>query len=82
MALTVLEALACGRPVVASDVTGMREAGADVVPPEDPEALATALRERLRDPGDPGTWRAAAARHDLTTTAAAIRAVYDRVLAR
>lgn len=82
MALTALEALACGRPVVASDVTGMREIGADLVPPEDPAALAAALRARLRDPGDASTWRAAAERHDLATTTAAIRAVYDRVLLR
>lgn len=79
MALTALEALACGRPVVASDVTGMREAlPADaLVPAEDPAALAAALTRRLREPGDAETYRAMAARHDLRATTAAIRAVYD-----
>ncbi|PVZ04580.1 glycosyltransferase [Actinomycetospora cinnamomea] len=62
LALTVLEAMACGRPVVASDVDGIREvlddgldedaappeAGA-LVPPADPPALADAVVARLRD---------------------------------
>lgn len=84
MALTALEALACGRGVVASDVTGMREIGAavDVVPPGDPVALARALATRLRDPVAAEEARADAARHDLRHTTAAIRAVYDAVLAR
>ncbi|HEU0129514.1 MAG TPA: glycosyltransferase, partial [Mycobacteriales bacterium] len=52
LALTALEALACGRPVVASDVTGMREVvdPAGLVPPDDPAALAAALAELLADP--------------------------------
>ena len=54
MALVTLEAMARARPVVATDVPGMREslggeAGA-VVAPEDPSALARALVERLSDP--------------------------------
>jgi glycosyltransferase involved in cell wall biosynthesis len=81
MALTALEGLACDRPVVASDVTGMREVagGVDVVPPGDPAALAAALTERLRTPPAPGVARAAAERHDLRATTAAIRAVYERL---
>jgi glycosyltransferase involved in cell wall biosynthesis len=58
MAFTVLEAMACGRSVVATDVTGMRQAlegregtAGEVVPIEDPVALARALTVRLRDPG-------------------------------
>jgi len=58
LALTAIEAMACGRPVVASDVPGLREvlrAGSlrfgvgALVPPEDPAALADALVSRLRD---------------------------------
>lgn len=79
MALAALEALACGRPVVGSDVTGMREIGpVDVVPPEDPAALAAAITARLREPLDPETCRSAV--RDLRETTAAIRAVYDEVL--
>ena len=54
MALVTLEAMARARPVVATDVPGMREAvGAEagaVVVPEDPSALAAAILERLSDP--------------------------------
>ena len=51
-----LEAMACGTSVVVTDVDGSREALGDpsdvgaVVPSEDPQALADALIERLRDP--------------------------------
>ena len=79
MALTPLEALACGRPVVATDVAGMREIGVDVVPPGSPEALAEALRSRLASPGDPARWRALAERRDLRDTTAAIRALFARL---
>src|SRR5262249_46825400 len=47
---TVLESMACERPVVATDVGGVREAldGVGVVvPPRDPEALARAMLELL-----------------------------------
>lgn len=50
--------LACERPVVASDLPGLEiveEAGAgELVPPGDPEALAAAVGELLRDPGARG----------------------------
>lgn len=52
-ALTVLEAMAAGRSVVAADVEGMAEAlgpGGALVPSEAPEALARAVADRLRDP--------------------------------
>jgi glycosyltransferase involved in cell wall biosynthesis len=49
------EAMACGRPVVASAVGGLREAVADgvtglLVPPEDPAALRDAIARLLADP--------------------------------
>lgn len=53
MALSVLEALATGRSVVATDVAGMREVlggGAGALVPREPAALVRALVERLADP--------------------------------
>ena len=53
--LPALEALACGTPVVASDLPAHREVlgdQADLVPPGDPAALADALARTLDDPGD------------------------------
>jgi len=52
--LTVLEALACGVPVVGSAVGGIREIVRDgvtglLVPPDDAAALASATEELLRD---------------------------------
>jgi len=53
MALTPLEGMACGRPVVATDVAGIRESVGDgcgtIVPPGDAAALASGLVDRLRD---------------------------------
>ncbi|REE97712.1 glycosyltransferase [Thermomonospora umbrina] len=62
LSLTSLEAMAMGRPVVASDIPGLAEvvgpgAGA-LVPSEDVRALSEAVRERLTDPvlaADEGT---------------------------
>jgi glycosyltransferase involved in cell wall biosynthesis len=53
--VSIIEAMACGRPVVATDVGGVREIiddGVDgiVVPPEDAAALAAAILGLVRDP--------------------------------
>jgi phosphatidylinositol alpha-1,6-mannosyltransferase len=53
--LVFLEAAACGKPVIGSDVSGCRDAIADgetgmLVPPDDPSALAAAISALLRDP--------------------------------
>ncbi len=55
MPLSVLEAMASGLPVVATDVGDVSRLVQDghtgfVVPPRDPEKLASALAELLRDP--------------------------------
>jgi glycosyltransferase involved in cell wall biosynthesis len=81
MALTPLEGMACGRPVVATDVAGVRESvgqgcGA-IVPVADPDAMAAALVERLADPdlaaAEGRTARAhVEAHHDLRATHARI----------
>lgn len=50
----ILEAMACGRPVVATDIPGCREAVLDektglLVPPHNPQALAQALARLIAD---------------------------------
>ncbi|MEO6596890.1 MAG: glycosyltransferase, partial [Planctomycetota bacterium] len=54
MPIAMLEAMACGLPVVATDVGDVRailpaEAGTCIVPPGDPAALAAALQRVLGD---------------------------------
>ncbi|MBM9619653.1 glycosyltransferase family 4 protein [Streptomyces zhihengii] len=91
MALAPLEAMACGRPVVLTDVSGARESlppGEEdhlVVPPEDPAALAAALVRLLLD--DRLRTRAArrAAAHvrasfDVRRTAGAVLGLYQELL--
>jgi glycosyltransferase involved in cell wall biosynthesis len=87
MALGVLEAMACGRAVVAADADGMREAlgsgaeaGGAVVAVGDVAALAGAVSQRLRDrtladaEGRFGRSRAEA-NHDRRSWAGALAAV-------
>lgn len=91
MALTMLEAMASGRSVVATDVPGAREAIGDtsdaIVPREDPPALAEALGRRLLDPRIPAAegaeGRARAERsHDVRRTAAAVAELYGELTRR
>ncbi len=56
MSLAVLEAMAAGLAVVATDVSGSRQLIADgesgfIVPPADVDSLASALRRLILDPG-------------------------------
>ncbi|WP_229868202.1 glycosyltransferase, partial [Streptomyces chryseus] len=91
MALAPLEAMACGRPVVLTDVSGARESlppGQEahcLVPPEDPAALATALTALLGDPGLRASLGHAARTHtrsarDVRETAAAVSDLYRELL--
>lgn len=91
MALVPLEAMACARPVVVTDVDGAREslppglAAHGLVPAEDPRALARALVGLLGDPPLRESLGRAAHRHVLNThdvrhTADAVAAVYGELL--
>jgi glycosyltransferase involved in cell wall biosynthesis len=70
MSNALMEAMAAGRPVVATAVGGNTEVVSDgktgvLVPPGDPDAIARAVDELLRDP-DRATRLGAAARDDVT----------------
>jgi glycosyltransferase involved in cell wall biosynthesis len=90
MSMVMLEAMATGRSVVATDVAGAAEALSGVagalVPPEDPQGLSSALITRLEDP-DLATAEGRAGRrraerdHSLDATAHAMERVYRQVLA-
>ncbi|CAM5717144.1 glycosyltransferase [Streptomyces fumanus] len=91
MALAPLEAMACGRPVVVTDVAGAREALPAaavphcVVPARDPAALAGAVAGLLADPalraslGRLGRTHVRQAR-DVRLTAGAVTALYRELL--
>ncbi|MCX4966502.1 glycosyltransferase [Streptomyces sp. NBC_00654] len=91
MALAPLEAMACGRPVVMSDVNGARESlppGDEahcIVPPEDPAALAAALTGLLTDPALRDALSRSVQRHtraafDVRRTAAAVAGIYQELV--
>ncbi|MEV5954321.1 glycosyltransferase [Streptomyces sp. NPDC051987] len=91
MALAPLEALACGRPVLVTDVDGAREslppghAAHCLVPPGRPGALAGAVAALLLDPelraslGDQGR-RHVLSTHDVRRTAEAVADLYRELL--
>src|SRR4051794_13282969 len=87
--MVLLEAMAAGLPVVASDIPGYKavlppEAGR-LVPPGDAGALAGALRQLLDDGGLRarlgGAGRREAQRYDWDAVVGEVVAVYERVLA-
>ncbi|MFF1462250.1 glycosyltransferase [Streptomyces sp. NPDC058330] len=91
MALAPLEAMACGRPVLLSDVDGARESLPPgqvphcLVPPEDPAALASALTALLGDPALRAALGDAAQAHarsafDLTRTSRAVLRLYQELV--
>ncbi|MFE1444477.1 glycosyltransferase [Streptomyces sp. NPDC058739] len=91
MALAPLEAMACGRPVLLTDVDGSREslpsglAPRCLVPPKAPAALAEALAALLLDPmlrdslGHQGR-RHVLASHDVRHTTGAVTDLYRELL--
>lgn len=91
MALAPLEALACGRPVVVTDVDGARESLPTaltprcLVPAENPAALAGAVAGLLLDPllreslGHLGR-RHVLSTHDVRRTAEAVAGLYRELL--
>ncbi|MFG3072483.1 glycosyltransferase [Streptomyces sp. NPDC048225] len=92
MALAPLEAMACGRPVLVTDVDGAREGLPPalvphcLVPPGDPAALADAAAALLLDAplraslGRRGRAHVRSA-HDVRHTATAVAALYGELLA-
>lgn len=82
--LPVLEALAAGVPVVASDLPVLREVGgahASYAAVGDAEAFAAALQQVLADPGDGQARRAHAAAYTWQRSAEAHRHAYTRASA-
>ncbi|MEU6298360.1 glycosyltransferase family 4 protein [Streptomyces erythrochromogenes] len=93
MALAPLEAMACGRPVLVSDVSGARESLPPgqgrrcLVPPEDPTALAKALGRLLSEPRLLAELGEQARQHartefDVRRTADAVSGLYHELLGR
>ena len=81
--ITLVEAMAAGCRVVASDLPGFREVLAglgDLVPAGDPEALAGALVRALARPFDPEPWRHRAAEFDWSVVLPRYLEVYRSVL--
>jgi glycosyltransferase involved in cell wall biosynthesis len=79
--LPPLEAMACGVPVVVSDIPVLREVTGGLgryVPVGDVPALATALQETLEDPGDAAPRRSWAAECSWTRCAQLTAASYRK----
>lgn len=89
--VAIMEALALGLPVVATDVGGIPEAITNdveglLVPPTRPDALADAWQELAADPERrarmAGAARARASQFDIANATQRIEAIYRAVLAR
>ena len=90
--MPVVEAMACGTAVIASDIPALREVGgtaATYVPPGDVDRWAEALVNLRREEADPAAREqrraaclSAAAKFDWRRYAAQMAALYARPLAR
>ncbi len=87
--LALFEAMAAGKAIVSSAVDGCKEVLEDgitgrLVPPQDPEALASALIEVLRDPvrrrALADNARRASVRYDIAECVRRMQALYDELL--
>jgi glycosyltransferase involved in cell wall biosynthesis len=81
--IPVVEALAAGTPVVASDLPVLHEVGGTVTAyaePGDPAAFAAALQQVLDDPGDPTARRRHGGAYTWARCAEATRAAYSLAL--
>ena len=87
--IVLLEAMACGRAVVCSDIRGYRDvidpAGARLVPPGDAPALARALTALAAAPAERRAMgarnRPVAERYDWARIAVRVRGVYEQAVA-
>ena len=89
MSLSVLEGMASGKPMIASDVEGMRDlvGGAGLLFPQgDDEALATLIREVCENPEKAREigrkCQERAMQYDIAETAKRYHALYEEVLAK
>ncbi len=87
LGVVALEALAGGRPVVATAVGGTREVVPDpragrIVDPCDPGAVSRAILGLLDDPPSPAACRDAARPHGLERQAGRVAAILERAAAR
>ena len=82
--MVALEAMAAGRPVVASAVGGLADLVVDgvtgiLVPPQDPAALRSAIRRLLADPGLRARMGAEGRKRAAAYSASVVVAAWERV---